>query len=46
VRDAKLTFFYELIGHEKVLEDATRGLVDHVKGGTGFPFFYGNANTQ
>lgn len=44
VRDAKLTFFYELIGHEKVLEDATRGLVDHVKSAVGFPFFYGNPN--
>ena len=41
-RDGKLTFYYELIRHEKVLEDAARGIATKVKEAIDLPFFYGS----
>jgi uncharacterized protein YfdQ (DUF2303 family) len=42
VRDGKLTFWYELIRQDKVLEAATQTLIDKIRGTTGSPFFFGN----
>jgi uncharacterized protein YfdQ (DUF2303 family) len=41
VRDGKLTFWFELIRSDKVLEAATKTLIEKIKDGTGFPFFFG-----
>ena len=41
-RDGKVNFWFELIRPDKVLEDATKGLVEKVKTETGRPFFNGN----
>lgn len=43
VRDGKLTFWYELIRADKVLEAATKTLIEHIRMKTGFPFFFGDA---
>jgi len=42
VRDSKLTFWFELIRQDKVLEDATSTLIGQIKEKTGTPFFFGN----
>lgn len=42
VRDGKLTFWYELIRQDKVLEASTKTLIETIKTGTGLPFFFGN----
>lgn len=42
VRDGKLTFWFELIRQDKVLEDATSTLISQIKEKTGNPFFFGN----
>lgn len=42
VRDGKLTFWFELIRQDKVLEDATSTLISQIKEKTGTPFFFGN----
>lgn len=42
VRDGKLTFWFELIRQDKVLEDATSTLIGQIKEKTGTPFFFGN----
>ncbi|MBB5443256.1 MULTISPECIES: DUF2303 family protein [unclassified Paraburkholderia] len=42
VRDAKLTFFYELIRFDKVLEAAATGMIATIRDQTGNPFFFGD----
>lgn len=42
VRDGKLTFWYELIREDKVLEASTKTLIEKIKAETGQPFFFGN----
>lgn len=42
VRDGKLTFWFELIQQDKVLESATSTLIEQIRTGTGNPFFFGN----
>lgn len=42
VRDGKLTFWFELIRQDKVLEDATKTLITQIREKTGTPFFFGN----
>lgn len=42
VRDGKLTFWYELIRQDKVLEASTKTLIEKIQTGTGIPFFFGN----
>lgn len=46
VRDGKLTFWFELIRPDKVLEATTRKLIDKIKVETGKPFFFGNPFAQ
>lgn len=41
VRDGKLTFWYELIRQDKVLEAATQTLITQIRDETGNPFFFG-----
>lgn len=41
-RDGKLTFWFELIRHDKVLEAATQTLITLIREKTGNPFFFGN----
>lgn len=41
VREGKLTFWYELIRPEKVLEAATKTLIEHIRAKTELPFFFG-----
>lgn len=41
VRDGKLTFWYELVRQDKVLESATRTLIEQIREQTGSPFFFG-----
>ena len=41
VRDGKLTFWFELIRQDKVLEAATKTLIEKIKAETGKPFFFG-----
>lgn len=41
VREGKLTFWYELIRPDKVLEAATTTLVELIKSNVGKPFFFG-----
>lgn len=43
-RDGKLTFWYELIRPEKVLESATTTIIEQIRTATGCPFFFGNPN--
>lgn len=42
VRDGKLTFHYELIRHDKVLEAATNTVIATIREKTGNPFFFGD----
>jgi len=42
VREGKLTFWFELIRHDKVLEAATQTLIHTIREKTGNPFFFGN----
>lgn len=42
VRDSKLTFWYELVRQDLVLEDATKTLIAKIQDGVGeLPFFFG-----
>ncbi len=41
VRDGKLTFWYELVRSDKVLESATKTLIEQIRGLTELPFFFG-----
>ena len=41
VRDTKLTFWFELDRHDKVLEAATQTLIAQIREKTGNPFFFG-----
>lgn len=41
VRDGKLTFWFELIRQDKVLEAATQTLIEQIREKTGNPFFFG-----
>jgi len=43
VRDGRLIFWYELIRSDKVLEHATKGLIDKIKTETEVPLFIGAA---
>ena len=42
VREGKLTFWFELIRQDKVLEAATQTLIAQIREKTGNPFFFGN----
>ncbi|MDN7933619.1 MULTISPECIES: DUF2303 family protein [Burkholderia cepacia complex] len=42
VRDAKLSFTYELIRFDKVLEAAANGVISTIREKTGNPFFFGD----
>lgn len=42
VRDAKLTFHYELVRFDKVLEAAANGVITTIRDTTGNPFFFGD----
>lgn len=42
VRDAKLTFHYELVRFDKVLEAAANGVIAAIREKTGNPFFFGD----
>lgn len=42
VRDGKLTFWFELIRQDKVLEAATQTLITTIREKTGNPFFFGD----
>lgn len=44
VRDGRLTFWYELIRPDKVIEDATKVLIEHIKEKTEVFFYFGNPN--
>lgn len=46
VRDGKLTFWFELIRQDKVLEDATQTLIAQIREKTGTPFFFGEPFAQ
>lgn len=41
-RDGKVNFWFELIRSDKVLEAATKTLIEKIKAETGLPFFFGN----
>jgi len=41
-KEGKLTFWYELIRQDKVLEDATLTLIKKIRDTTGNPFFFGD----
>lgn len=41
-RDGKVSFWFELIRSDKVLEDATKTLVTKIKENAGMPFFFGS----
>ncbi len=41
VRDGKLTFWFELIRQDKVLEAAAKTLIQQIREKTGSPFFFG-----
>jgi uncharacterized protein YfdQ (DUF2303 family) len=41
-KDGKVTFWYELIRHDLVMEQAARNLVEFIRGKAGMPFFFGN----
>lgn len=46
VRDAKLTFHYELVRFDKVLEAAANGVIATIREKTGNPFFFGDPFAQ
>ncbi len=41
VKEGHLTFWYELIRHDKVLEDATKTMINNIKEATGVPLYFG-----
>lgn len=41
VREGGLKFWYELIREDKVMEDATKTMIDQIKADTGVPLFFG-----
>lgn len=41
VKDGGLKFWYELIREDKVMEDATKTMIDKIKADTGVPLFFG-----
>lgn len=41
-REGKVSFWFELIRSDKVLEAATKTLIEKIKAETGLPFFFGN----
>lgn len=41
VREGKLTFWYELVRPDKILEAATKTLIENIKAQVGKPFFFG-----
>ncbi|MDR2173633.1 MAG: YfdQ family protein [Burkholderiales bacterium] len=41
VREGKLTFWYELLRHDKALEAATKEMLDSIRKQTGTTFFFG-----
>lgn len=41
VKEGRLTFWYELIRPDKILEDATKTLINKIKVSTGVPLFFG-----
>lgn len=41
VREGKATFWYELVRQDKVIEDATKTLIEKIKTETGVPLFFG-----
>lgn len=43
VREGKLSFWYELIRPDKILEAATEGIIKAITEGTDLPFFFGEA---
>ena len=43
VKEGRLTFWYELIRHDKVLEDATKTLINKIQDATGVPLYFGRA---
>ncbi|MDP2026423.1 DUF2303 family protein [Sulfuriferula sp.] len=43
VRDGKLSFWYEIIRADKVLESATQTIITEIRDKTGLPFFFGEA---
>jgi uncharacterized protein YfdQ (DUF2303 family) len=42
VREGKLTFWFDLIRADKVLESATKTLIEHIRQKTAVPFFFGD----
>jgi uncharacterized protein YfdQ (DUF2303 family) len=42
VRDGRLTFWFELIRQDKVLEAATNTIIEKIRDKTGNPFFFGD----
>jgi uncharacterized protein YfdQ (DUF2303 family) len=44
VREGTLTFWYELIRPDKVLEAAAKQMIDTIKTSTGIPFYFGDPN--
>jgi uncharacterized protein YfdQ (DUF2303 family) len=44
VKEGSLIFWYELIRNDKVLEDATKNMINKIKIATGVPLFFGTAN--
>lgn len=46
VREGKLTFWFELIRQDKVLEAATQTLITRIREQSGMPFFFGNPFVQ
>ncbi len=45
-RDGKLTFWYELIRPDLIMEQSARALVAQIKEAAGLPFFFGSPFTQ
>lgn len=43
VKEGQLHFWYELIRPDKILEDATKTLISHIKGETDVPLYFGIA---
>lgn len=41
VKEGRLMFWYELIRNDKVLEDATKTMIDKIKEATGVPLYFG-----
>lgn len=46
VRDGKLTFWYDLLRQDKVLEAATKTVIEQIRTNTGNPFFFGEPFLQ